>query len=219
MSRLHEPISPVPVSAQTPANGGSAYVGPILYSTNMRLHIEFWVEEHSEITDNRRWRYHHWYDVGSGENVFVDRRDVPRVCCRPKPHHLFSWCSAECASTSTRYSQTSHKLQAQQWRHERWTAQFMLDALHVVSKEMVADTMLLENVGDILCVGDEGPTLLAKFSIFRGWTIISVEAVRYAEQKHIIGYSLGLLYYGLQLAVERSNSTRINKLVKLSATD
>jgi len=70
----------------------------------MRLHVEFWVEEHSEITDNRRW----WYDVGSDENVFVDRRDFPEVCCRPTTSPLFSWCSAESASTRTSCSHTSH---------------------------------------------------------------------------------------------------------------
>jgi len=54
------------------------------YSINMRLHEEFRIKKLSEITDNRRW----WYDVGSDENVFVDRRDFPEVCCRPKRHHL-----------------------------------------------------------------------------------------------------------------------------------
>jgi len=54
------------------------------YSTNMRLCVEFWVEEHSEITDNMGL----WYNVVSDKNVLVDKRDFPEVCCTPKPHHL-----------------------------------------------------------------------------------------------------------------------------------
>ena len=33
----------------------------------------------------------------------------------------------------------------------------LMDVLHVVSKPTMADTMLLENVGDILGVCDKGP--------------------------------------------------------------
>jgi len=97
-------------------------------------------------------------DVGSDDNVFVDRRDFPEVCCRPKPHHL---CFLGVQLKALQRAPVVHR------RHTRSKPSSdvtkvtnvgrlaVLDALHVVSKQMVADTMLHENVSDILCVDEE----------------------------------------------------------------
>jgi len=122
------------------------------YSTNLWLHVKFWVKEHAEIMDYRGW----WYDVGSDENVFVDRQDFSEVWCRPKPHHL---CFVGVQLKVLRHAPVVH---IHHYTSSKPCSDVtnvgrpaVLDALHVVSKQMV-DTMLLENVGDILCVGDEG---------------------------------------------------------------
>jgi len=88
----------------------------------------------------------------------VDRRDFPEDCCRPKPHHLCVLgvqLKALWRAPVVHRHHTSSKPSSDVTNVGRLA---VLDALHVVSKQMVLDTMLLKNVGDILCVGDEGPT-------------------------------------------------------------
>jgi len=76
-------------------------------------------------------------------------------CCRPKPHHL---CFLGFQLKALRRApfvpkrHTSSKPSSDVTNVE-WLA--VLDALHIVNKQMVADTMLLENVDDIRCVGEK----------------------------------------------------------------
>ena len=100
-----------------------------------------------KLLDHGGWRY----NVGSDEEVLVSGRDFLEVRCRPKPHH-FGFLCVELKVVHKRH--TSFKPSSDVTDVGRLT---LLDALHVVSKQMMADTMLLKNVGDILGVCNKRP--------------------------------------------------------------
>jgi hypothetical protein len=87
---------------------------------------------------------------------FISLREFAEVRCRVESHHFGLRCvelKAFRRAPVMHGRHTSHKPSSHPSTDLGWLA--LLSALHV-GKQMVADAVLLENLGDVLSIGDEG---------------------------------------------------------------